>query len=77
LKEVVARGPATLLPFTRTELELLAKGKFPDAPRDNLRKIARNFASNSKRGPRGPRNPHRKQQLIEFREKIIPAQLRN
>lgn len=66
-----------LAPLTQAELIELVKRRFPNVPRDTVRRIYKELLPNQKPGPRGPRNPDRQRQIEEFGENLIAAQLHN
>lgn len=66
-----------LVPFSQAELIELVKRRFPNAPRDTVRRIYKELLPNQKPGPRGPRNPDRQRQIAELGENLIAAQLHN
>lgn len=78
LIEMICRDTSNeLAPLTQAELIELVKRRFPNAPRDAVRRIYKELLPDQKPGPRGPRNPDRQRQIQEFSDNLIAAQLHN
>ena len=77
IEKIVNETPNELAPLTQREIIELVKRCIPSAPRDNVRRVYKDFVLNQKPGPRGPRNPDRQSRISELSEELIAAQLPN
>lgn len=77
IERVMAAAPAELRPLTQAEITQIVRRLMPGASRDSVRELIMELQPNRRRGPRGPRNRNRANEVAQFGDSLLSAELHN